>query len=56
MRDPQGKDRVALWRDKNGEGLALADSEGKAKAAFSVSDGGEPTLTYFKEGQAYKHF
>ncbi|MDR0622199.1 MAG: hypothetical protein LBJ61_10035 [Deltaproteobacteria bacterium] len=56
MRDPQGKDRVALWRDKNGEGLALANEKGKATVALSAPDGGEPTLTYFKDGKALRSY
>lgn len=54
LRDSNGKDRVAIWRDAKSEGIALADSQGKAQAALSVTDGQAPLLTFFKDGAAYK--
>jgi hypothetical protein len=54
MRDPAGKDRVALWRDGKGEGLALADQKGQARLALAVQDGQDPTLTFYKNGEAYQ--
>jgi hypothetical protein len=54
LRDPKGRDRVALWRDSKGEGLALADEQGRAVAALSVADGATPTLTIYKDGQPFK--
>jgi hypothetical protein len=45
---------VALWRDDKGEGLALADEKGRAAAALTLADGQKPTLTYFRDGAAYK--
>ncbi|MDR3204743.1 MAG: hypothetical protein LBV23_08370 [Deltaproteobacteria bacterium] len=56
LRDPQGRDRVALWRDSGGEGLALADEKGAATAALTYRDRQKPSLTFFKDGKAYKVF
>ena len=54
MRDPKGKDSVAVWRDAKGEGLALADEQGRALVALSVADGASPSLTFYKDGKPSK--
>ncbi|MDR1545184.1 MAG: hypothetical protein LBU12_00405 [Deltaproteobacteria bacterium] len=54
LRDPQGRDRVALWRDAQGAGLALADEEGRATAALNGPDGAAPSLTFYRDGSAYR--
>jgi hypothetical protein len=46
LRDQNGVDRVALWRGVNGEGLALADKDGRPVAYLSVRDGERPAVSF----------
>jgi hypothetical protein len=45
--DKDGKERAELGVVPGGAGLALTDTNGKARAAFVVTDDGSPGLTLF---------
>ncbi|MDR2353453.1 MAG: hypothetical protein LBF22_09920 [Deltaproteobacteria bacterium] len=47
LKDRQEKDRVALFRNNNTEGLALADERGVPIASFSAVDGERPSFDIY---------
>jgi hypothetical protein len=47
MRDDKGSDRVAVWRDKDTGGLALADPGGKTVLMISAKDGQRAEVQVF---------
>jgi hypothetical protein len=49
LRDDRGKDRVALWQESAELGLALADPNGRPRAAFTLKNGDRPYLAAYDE-------
>jgi hypothetical protein len=47
LKDRDGAERVAMWRNNNTEGLALADETGAPIAAFSAADGQRPSFDIY---------
>ncbi|MDR2460913.1 MAG: hypothetical protein LBE38_09055 [Deltaproteobacteria bacterium] len=47
LRDENGADRVAIWRDGDTEGLALADEKGKPVLTLSAKDNQKASLDIF---------
>ncbi|MDR1042193.1 MAG: hypothetical protein LBR80_18895 [Deltaproteobacteria bacterium] len=47
MRDDKGADRVAVWRDKDTGGMALADTKGQTVLMISAKDGQRAEVQVF---------